>query len=633
MQLTVDGVRPKSDYRPEIDGLRAFAVLPILLFHAGVPGLDGGFVGVDIFFVISGYLITRILAGELEARDFSLARFYERRIRRILPALFVVLAVTLVASWFVLLPEDLVQLGKSGGATLAFASNILFAGQVDYFAAPARYKPLLHCWSLAVEEQFYVVFPVLLAAIWRVGRKAVLAILIVLSIASLLLAEYWLSIRAPTAFFQAPARAWELLAGSLLALGALPPARQGRLAEAMAAAGLALIVGSILVLRETMRFPGLTALPPVLGTALILHFAPGTRVAALLSLKPLRFCGWISYSLYLWHWPVVVLVTYLVDPAGPLTVAAMIALSFALATASWRWVEEPCRRGTFLRGWRAFAFFAVGSLVLGALFAALIWFKGFPARLDPQVRALVAAAGDSSPLRGACHADWDRPIAPEKSCRIGADSPPEVAVWGDSAGIEPAYTLGQYVAPQGRSVVQLTHSACMPAGPANDQRTPGCQAYVKQTLAWLLRPDTPRAVILDANWDSDQVRAQPGLYTSFFDAAERLRAAGKRVVLVGPLPTYESDIPRLLARSWQMRPGSYPAGIDTAEFVARNRVILGRLADAERRGFAVYYPHRTLCGETCALVSGDRPLYYDDHHLTLAGARLIAPELARIAWP
>lgn len=629
--MTIRDAR-NPDYRPEIDGLRALAVLPIVLFHIGFPGLEGGFVGVDIFFVISGFLITGILTRELGAGRFSLARFYERRIRRILPALFVMVTATILAGWFIFLPDDLLELGKSAAATLAFACNFLFARQVDYFAAPALYKPLLHCWSLAVEEQFYLFFPLLLAGLWRFSRRWIIPILLVLSVLSLALAQHWLNGQPQRAFFWSPGRAWELLSGSLLALGAVPPVTHRIARQGLAGLGLGLIAASIVLLDERMPFPGILALPPVVGSALILHCASGTWTGRLLEWRPLRFFGWISYSLYLWHWPVVVFLFYRYGTLDLPTMVLALVLCVALAAASWRWIEEPCRTGRGLRGARAFAFAAIGSLLLAGVATVLFLGKGFPGRIDPQVRELAAATEDYSARRNECHASPGHVIAPERACSYGAPVRPDAALWADSSGVEPMIGLGEAAAARGRSILHFTHSACAPATTPAPGTDPACAAFNSATLAWLSRPQGPSTIVLSTAADSEQFRADPAYLQGLTAAARTLRKAGKHVVVIGPVPTYPTDVPRRLALAWQDAPGTIAEGMPTGQFLHRNRAVLAALSALERDGIAVFYPHAVMCRQTCALMLDGKVMYFDDHHLSAAGGRIIAAPLARLIW-
>ena len=338
------GDRP-IQYRSEIDGLRAIAVLPVILFHAGIAGFGGGFVGVDIFFVISGYLITTILWSDLERGEFTFAKFYERRIRRILPAFVVVVACTLVAGWFWLPPDRFSDLGMSAASALFSVSNLYFYGEAGYFAHASETQPLLHTWSLGVEEQFYLVFPVLLLFLHRrMGRDQVMLVLAMIALASLAYCE-WLWRRDPDAnFFLIPSRTWELMAGSLCALFLFKRETSGN--PLLAATGLALIALSILLLDKDTPFPSTLALLPVGGTVLVVLFARAENaVGRLLSWRPLVGIGLISYSAYLWHQPVLAFARLrLIESPSASMMLAMSLGTLGLAYLTWKYVEQPFRK-------------------------------------------------------------------------------------------------------------------------------------------------------------------------------------------------------------------------------------------------------------------------------------------------
>lgn len=339
-------------YRPEIDGLRALAVVPVVLFHAGVPHLDGGFVGVDVFFVISGYLITSIILRELQDGRFSIAHFYERRARRILPALYLVMAVSALLAHTWMLPDEYKNFGQSVLATALFSNNVLLYLTSGYWDLASEFKPLLHTWSLGVEEQYYVVFPIAMLACWRYLRGRTFELLVVLAVVSFL-ASLWCAVHYPRAnFYLLPTRAWEILLGAICAFhlarqpspvdGALPTTATSQLGSAL---GIALIVLSVLLIEKQHSWPGLTALAPTLATALIIVFAHrGTAAHAMLSQKALVAIGLISYSLYLWHQPVIAFSKiYSAEPPAFSTVLALVALAVLLSYLSWRFVERPFR--------------------------------------------------------------------------------------------------------------------------------------------------------------------------------------------------------------------------------------------------------------------------------------------------
>lgn len=362
-------------YRREVDGLRAVAVLPVVLFHAGFEAFSGGFVGVDIFFVISGYLITSVILAEKEAGTFTLADFYERRARRILPALFLVMLACLPFAWTLLSPSDLERFSQSLVAVSIYGSNILFWLTSSYFEPAAEYKPLLHTWSLAVEEQYYLLFPVLLLACWRFGRRWMLALVAFIAAVSLA-AAHWGSLASPVAtFYLLVTRAWELLAGALAAFHLSwwrreqPPRATSEWASCI---GLLLLVGPIFLFDEATPFPSLYALVPTLGTALLILFCtPETVVGRVLGHKLLVGIGLISYSAYLWNQPLFAFARHrtLGEP-GALLLASLTVAVFVLAYLSWRYVETPFRdrsrvnrRQVIAYGAAASAFFIVIGLV------------------------------------------------------------------------------------------------------------------------------------------------------------------------------------------------------------------------------------------------------------------------------
>lgn len=386
----------RMNYRPEIDGLRAFAVLPVILFHAGAPGFDGGFVGVDVFFVISGYLITRILLDEMAEGRFSVAGFYERRARRILPALFLVIlaCVPFAAAW--MLPFELVDFSESVVAAMLFVSNVLFYFESDYFAAASGRKPLLHTWSLGVEEQFYLLFPLLLfvAVVWLGWRdRRLLVALGLAALASLVVAEIGWRISRAAAFFLTPTRVWELLLGAILAAGPDLSQRLGARANgALAAAGLTLILGSVAFLSDAYPYPSLYTLAPTVGAALVLAFAkPEGWAGRLLCWRGFVAIGLVSYSAYLWHQPIFAFfeIRQGAKP-GPAAALLLIALTFGLAGLTWRFVEAPFRdrrrfsRAAILRG------AAGGSLALVALGLAGVQSQGLLGRFAPDERYLAS---------------------------------------------------------------------------------------------------------------------------------------------------------------------------------------------------------------------------------------------------
>lgn len=495
---------PPPTYRPEIDGLRAVAVLPVIAFHAGFFGFSGGFVGVDVFFVISGYLITGILAGDLEAGRYSITRFYERRARRILPALFVVLAVSILAAQVLLMPPPFVDFSTSVFAVVLFLSNMLFIADVDYFGPGAEETPLLHTWSLAVEEQFYILFPLLLWLLWRIGgRRLVLGGVIALGLASLAFSEWAWRVYPAQTFYFLPSRAWELLAGSVCAL--VPralPARPSLAWQAMGLASLAAIVVAVVAFDRETPFPSLWAVVPVGGAVGVILFAsPGTIAARLLSWRPVVAVGLISYSAYLWHNPLFVFAR-VGWPGEPslLLLAGLSLASLGLAWLSWRFVELPFRhqRGQtplLARRWQVFGAAALG-IVLFAGFG--LWGFETQGRADLWLRSASPQARQTYELLqvaqtyqrwqddGACAFNTNS-VTPQIVTRLqdcARQFGPGLAILGDSHAIDLADALIEARA----------------------------APFVYGLAAGNCRPDSPRA---DCSYDLflALVRDQPGLFS------------------------------------------------------------------------------------------------------------------------
>ncbi|MCF7969083.1 MAG: acyltransferase [Methylococcaceae bacterium] len=336
------------DYRREIDGLRALAVLPVILFHAGFERFSGGFVGVDVFFVISGYLITTIILAELEQGKFSIVNFYERRARRILPALFLVMLVCIPFAWLYLPSPEYKDFSQSLVAVSVFASNILFWRESGYFDTAAELKPLLHTWSLAVEEQYYVLFPPVLMLFWRLGKRWILVMLGLVFVASLAVAEWAAYAKPAAAFYLLPTRGWELLVGAFAAFYLSKASRKGfskAVGEVGGWLGVTLILYAVFACSKATPFPGLYALVPTLGAVLVILFATQqTTVGKFIGNKVFVGVGVISYSAYLWHQPLFAFAKQrsLTEPSH-IVFLILSALTLLLAYLSWRYVETPFR--------------------------------------------------------------------------------------------------------------------------------------------------------------------------------------------------------------------------------------------------------------------------------------------------
>lgn len=476
-------------YRPEIDGLRAFAIIPVVLYHAGLLGLRGGFVGVDVFFVISGYLITSIILSERQAGTFTLWRFYKRRIRRILPAMFLVLVVAMGLAWLLLLPKAMEAFGRSLLGVLTFSSNHYFFKESGYFDVSSDIKPLLHTWSLAVEEQFYIVFPLLCLALIWLGRAAMMTGLLILVGASLIASQLMLQSDPSAAFFLLPFRAWELGLGCLVGLW-LFGRQQGRSHQAASLVGLCMVMASFIFLDAEVPFPGVNALLPTVGTCLVILFAgQGTWVNWLLSRQVLVAVGLISYSLYLWHQVLFAFVRYRLpeDPSMAVLIG-LIVLSIGLAIVSYWLVETPFRRHASM------GFGRVGA-ILGVAFIAIASFgysgketSGFPSRFDVPAFVQRGAFAFPDTTNGWCFYS----INSEPDLEVGA--PGQACDLGDPDGRIKALLVGDSFAGQyepfwdavgkdtGIKIRSVTTNWCFPSlsdrfpGPAGGRAEAQCQS-------------------------------------------------------------------------------------------------------------------------------------------------------------
>jgi peptidoglycan/LPS O-acetylase OafA/YrhL len=478
-------------YREDIDWLRAVAVLSVVAFHFEAPAVYGGFVGVDIFFVISGYLITGIIQSELQSDTFSFARFYERRVRRLLPALYVMVALTAIPSFHYLLTSERLEFFRSVAAVVTFTSNFYFWLQTGYFDHAAVEKPLLHTWSLAVEEQFYLALPLLLWAVLRFVRNGRVALPVLLG--ALTLASFALSIwlmrneGSANAFFMSPPRAWEFLIGGLIAMPGFPVLRT--VAAQRIARGIALVLIAIPIfsLRQGPGFPGLNALLPCIGAAMFIWSGIGVASQTRGRYSPLnvvRFFGQISYSLYLWHWP---LFTFARFSKSSLVLSAtdkiaLFALTVIFSHLSWRFVEQPFRLGLLAPTHRAA--FRIGGLATAVLLAGStggIVASQTPSDADRAALQLESYnTYDFHPLyrfRG-CFA----PVADvlDEACLALAPGKSNVLLWGDSLAAHYYHGLRKVIDPQTVNLLQATQAACMPTFNAAAQGLASCRSLAAQ---------------------------------------------------------------------------------------------------------------------------------------------------------
>ncbi len=645
-----------SHYRPDIDGLRAIAVLAVVLFHFELPYFDGGFVGVDVFFVISGYLITSIIIREMESDRFSLRGFYERRIRRIFPALFVVIAVVVIVGAIILSPAAFRTLTESGAAAALSVSNFFFWRQDGYFGIGAAQHPLLHTWSLAVEEQYYLFFPAYLLLARKLTGwswwKLILPVVVGSFIASFLV--QWIA--SPEAAFYLPfGRMWEPALGGIAAVLAGSARSMPRgISEAVSIAGLVMLLAAVFTFNEDIDFPGYAALLPCGGAFLLIlaNVRHKTLSGRLLSTPPFVAIGLVSYSLYLWHWPVVVYARIIA--AGPLpwlAILGLVSLTLFLSYLSWRFVEVPFRRGRFPQA----RVFATGGIVIAVsivLAGVTAIGQGFPDRFAPEQLRLARGEQDINPLRQQCDQPSLDRVRDGDICYIGApEGPVKVALFGDSfaEAIAPGVVAAAETA--GQRVAIYHRAGCAPL--VGIRTSDACRTGVRATVEAIAADPEIETVILAGRWgtmatgvrvgsvrkpvrylaDDETLEAAPDESLRAFQRSLRrtlqpLRA--KRIFLVAHIPEQKVSVPSTaFARA---RLGlSPPTGVARSEMEARESQP-GRIIDqlAAEMGFRVIDISKAMCNEThCPVVEDGKPLYFDDNHVSATQALKLAEQFAR----
>jgi peptidoglycan/LPS O-acetylase OafA/YrhL len=625
-------------YRADIDGLRAVAILPVVIFHSGF-GFAGGFVGVDVFFVISGFLITTIIAGDIAQGRFSILTFYERRARRILPAFLAMVALTSAVAVLIMLPKDLESFGNSLWSAALFASNIFFwVESSDYFGVQSELKPLLHSWSLAVEEQFYIVFPIALLALHKVRLWRFAFVVCALGfILSFLLSMYGVRYASMATYYLLPTRAWELLAGSLLALGVIPPPRSKRQAEAEAAAGLALILAAVFTYNSYTPFPGLMALPPVLGAALVIHSGMGgwsPKTAAPLRSLPMRSIGLISYSLYLWHWPIIVLGNYYAIERSPALSAALIGLSFAAAILCWHFVERPFRgKGAVFARPRLFgaAAASLAACVLAGGYAVST--AGLPWRVPIDIRVMAEKETHAGP-RLDCSAFAQRRDVDSVCIRGAAGATPDFLIIGDSHADALASVIFEAAVSARRAGYQITDTGYRPLIGYRKLGEEAKYAYLNALAGQLLRKSgSITHVIVPLYWRQatlkDRYIDESGAVISGLEGVENgLRALaaqypGKQFLLVVSAANSPSFGGAVAARAaWYGRP--FTPSVPTSSLLEARSAYQGVVsALAELANVSVLDLATKLCdAQVCRGMIAGRPAFSDDNHLAYASTLL-----------
>ncbi len=622
--------------------------------------MPGGFIGVDVFFVISGFLITRIIATEMAHGEFSFVRFLARRVRRLAPASVVMLVMVLAAGVIVLRPDSLKSLGAAIAYTCGLIANVHFYRTGGYFSAPPEEKPILHMWSLAVEDQFYLTWPLLLLILSAfLTRRGTMAVVLTLCVASLAHAQSKLTTDADFAFYLLSARAWELLAGCLLALVAPQICLKERTAAIAAWLGLFAIAASAVLLNPSVPFPGLAALPAVFGTAAVI--AGGLRSANAitwtLSTKPVVFIGLISYSLYLWHWPILSLSQYALGRllSVPETAAA-VALSVVFAIASWRYVERPFRgprNPSQEHHWRTVA---IGSGVMASVFVIGALFKvldGLPARFDGPMRQIYSDMARGNPMRPSCDGT-DHIFGTDALCAFGRTSKSgesyEVAVFGDSNADQFVPAIAEWAGTKNLLGRQVTKSDC--ALLFNVQRpnirpaeARECREYRRAVIRFIEQnpglklailggewrtylavhdsPDVAKSELTSVTWSGAQTHDAKGFELALGRTVDYLLARGVKVHIIAQIPDFEILPTTCITKAVVAGRDARTCGMSRQRYNNLQGPIddaLRRIA-ASRPGVSISYPSRIICDDTyCSPYREGTFMYRNHNHLSQVGS-------------
>lgn len=631
-------------YRPEIDGLRAIAVLPVIFFHARWNLFRGGYIGVDVFFVISGYLITSIIVADLKDKKFSLLHFYERRARRILPALFFIVAISMPVAWLLLLPADLASFARSVVAVSTFSSNFLFWSESGYFDTVAELKPLLHTWSLAVEEQFYILFPLLLMLTWRLGRRWLIATLAVVLVISLGAAQWGAYANPAAAFFLLPTRGWELALGALTAIY-LTDKQKVVGNEWLSLLGLGLILFSVFAFGDRTPSPSLFTLVPTCGVALIiLYTSPDTAVFRMLSHKWLVGVGLISYSAYLWHQPLLALARNSIVFYGyklPTTIA-LVVLSLVLSFFSWRFIERHFRNPSKLSRRQIFIFSATTAVLLSICGIVGVLANGFPGRYQFSLGAYTA---DNKVLQAESMAILETISKP-----YGVDEYEHDHLWFKPDDVRPkVLVVGNSHSKDLFNVLWFSKNV---AGTFQIARY-GCQVKeLASPAAPIFSSPNYRAadiVIVATAFSEEDIQALPAVLRKLSE--DKKTAAVVQNIFAFPVfgnftladkdifsfirahPDFKDRMPQLVDEINESYFKAYSEGIALKGAQNPNQRI--RLA-AKEQGVPVLDRMDYVCDRgkgLCYGVNDDvEKLFYDYGHHTLAGARFFAQRVDQLEW-
>ncbi|PYE92742.1 peptidoglycan/LPS O-acetylase OafA/YrhL [Rhizobium sp. PP-F2F-G38] len=621
----------EKTYLDFLDGLRAIAVGAVLWFHISSDTLPGGYIGVDVFFVISGFLITRICLSD----GFSLADFWSARCRRILPAYFVTIVLVALLTSVILLPDDAETTARALLAAPLMLQNVVFWKQTSYFSPALESNPLLHTWTLAVEWQFYIGLPFVVIALRSSRRMLVLALVGLFAISFVLSA--WGAVYKPTpTFYLVPFRAWEFLVGGIIALWSGRVQREPRFGTLLMTAGLAMIATSLCLYTPETIFPGFAALLPCLATAAVICGGlkdPQNLVSRLLSLRPLRAVGQASYSIYLVHWPIIVFVRYIViDGEPPFMTVGIVAFSIGLGFLSWRFVEQPFRKKTAPGLSTRFVLSGGAMAVITSVAMVLLVTHGLPERASPDVRRILAARTDSGEFRHCL--GFETPERLEaSSCKLGADGAVSLVLWGDSTAAALADGVSAEARQMGIGGIFVGTDSCPPI--------PGMMGFfleaqsrcqrIQNALPELLRQTPPEILIVKAAWSNHYAHHRKTFLYELMRAFADYRRLARRIVIVGPTPGAAHDVPSGLGRmAFFGRSAQIGLGEKAMEEMRTVNALVRQAASAQ--GFAFIDLTGQICQPDCTLTHGGLPIYFDSDHITATMSRQVARENAAILF-
>ena len=629
-------------YRPEIDGLRAVAIVPVILFHAGLSGFEGGFIGVDVFFVISGFLITSVILSDLAAGRFSFKKFYERRARRLLPALFFVTSFCVPLSWLLMPPEYFKVFSGSMFANSLFLSNFFFMTQVEYFQPSAELQPLLHTWSLAVEEQYYLLFPALLLLTWRLGWWATISLLLALIVGGIYLSQVGITDDPAKNYFHSGTRLWEIGFGSL---GALLVQRGFKPENSrLAALGVTLIIVSIIAYDELTPFPSIYTLVPVVGTLLVLLFATAYRgVGRALSQPVIVGLGLVSYSAYLWHQPLFAFARLRsIEPLSSVALIFLSSASFLLAYLTWRFVENPFRKrpNRLINSPIKLSATSLGVLSILAIFGLVGYAgDGFPNRTFNGVN--LGALDERLKINPGLSINCNSDILKRDECKT--DASPDTFLWGDSYAMH--LVPGLLAAEPKLRLSQLTMSGCAPLiglvfmPPSLDARFgESCLDFNNEVMS-TLKNTKPSQVLLSSEfafyektlWEKNGKKvpnweARKRVEKSLAEIIKTLEKYGHKVTIISPPPEVGWDIGQCLSKALRFRVEIERCDFDQSAVVNFDSFELMKAIAMQSE---VVRLDQTICTEgRCKAAIGEVFLYRDKGHLSIEGSRFLGKGLS-----